>query len=310
MLRNIPVADGTELLLNSNVSCIPARNGYFLSSDTNCLFAESDFEACISVLSAEMIVKQNMARPAADLIFHRPELGKAIFGWDAAEELDKLTEFFDAHKQARGLDVACGYGRLLIPLSKRGFTIDGIDISSSLVTAMAKEIPEGSDSRAMVCDVSAFASPGGYEFAYAAMNSLRFLETKFALKRHFKNMETSLVPGSPYAFCITLHAEEGLKYRRAWDFEFENEKLKIDWIQEGYCHLKKQILERIEIRRIADGKLIHSESQIQGDYNYALLAEILKLGSWKIEETFDLQFRSRTVDERTTGSFWFLVRRA
>jgi SAM-dependent methyltransferase len=310
MLRRIPVADGTELTISSDVSCVATRNGYFLSSDSKSLFAEFDFEMCISSKSANSILAHKLARSANELIFNRADLAKAIFAWDASEEIDNLAAFFADYKQLRGLDVACGYGRLLLPLTARGFTIDGVDVSKELVEAMALEIPGESGSRAMVCDVSAFSSPGAYGFAYAAMNSLRFLETKFALKRHFHNMKDNLLPGSPYAFCITINAQPGQKYKRKWSFEFENEMFEIHWIQHGYCHLKEQITELIEIHRTADGAVTHSEFQTQGDYSFGLISNLLDEGGWKIKGIYDLQFNQRTVDETSTGSFWFLVTRA
>src|SRR3989304_5632961 len=42
-------------------------------------------------------------------------------------------------KQWHILDVACGYGRLTIPLAQAGYTIEGLDLSSKLITEARKQ---------------------------------------------------------------------------------------------------------------------------------------------------------------------------
>lgn len=43
------------------------------------------------------------------------------------------------NKKDKILDLACGYGRLAIPLAKKGFNIEGIDISPNLINNARKE---------------------------------------------------------------------------------------------------------------------------------------------------------------------------
>lgn len=48
-----------------------------------------------------------------------------------------ILKFLD--KKDRILDLACGYGRLTIPLAKRNYDIEGIDISENLIKDAKKE---------------------------------------------------------------------------------------------------------------------------------------------------------------------------
>ncbi len=54
-------------------------------------------------------------------------------------ELDDLLKIIGNNKNQKILDLACGYGRLTIPLAKLGYNLEGIDISPNLLEKAKKE---------------------------------------------------------------------------------------------------------------------------------------------------------------------------
>jgi SAM-dependent methyltransferase len=52
--------------------------------------------------------------------------------WDE-EILGTLVEMLPRH--ARVLDVGCGYGRIALPLARRGFEVEGLDVAPNLIEA-------------------------------------------------------------------------------------------------------------------------------------------------------------------------------
>ncbi len=55
-----------------------------------------------------------------------------------APELD----FYERHLRSPVLDAGCGAGRLLAPLSERGFDIDGCDVSADMIERCRQRVPD------------------------------------------------------------------------------------------------------------------------------------------------------------------------
>lgn len=74
--------------------------------------------------------------------------------WDKA--ILKQVESF-LSKGQRILDVGCGYGRIAIPLLKKGYDVCGIDLSANFIKELKKELPSENSRRkfrvADMCDL-------------------------------------------------------------------------------------------------------------------------------------------------------------
>jgi len=71
--------------------------------------------------------------------------------WDRAilKQVESLL-----HKDQRILDVGCGYGRMALPLLKKGYDIYGIDLSKKYITELKRDLSSGSlKSRFRVADM-------------------------------------------------------------------------------------------------------------------------------------------------------------
>jgi ubiquinone/menaquinone biosynthesis C-methylase UbiE len=74
-----------------------------------------------------------------------PLMTEVMFGWknSTEAEVDQILKQMGLPAGARILDLACGQGRHAIELSKRGFSVTGLDYSPLLLSrarALAKKI--------------------------------------------------------------------------------------------------------------------------------------------------------------------------
>ena len=65
------------------------------------------------------------------------EEGNPAWGKAPANVLEKFTTYFP--RQGKILDIGCGEGRNSIPLSKKGYEVHGIDISSTAIDIANKK---------------------------------------------------------------------------------------------------------------------------------------------------------------------------
>jgi SAM-dependent methyltransferase len=131
---------------------------------------------------------------------------------------------------ARILDVGCGYGRITIPLSRRGFRIKGLDLSPELIAAAQQqakaeglemastvgamtELPyEDSCFDAVICLWSAFNELLDESEQLAALREMHRVLTEGGL---------AVVEGPPYTEATKQEIESGRRrgpaHRIAWD---------------------------------------------------------------------------------------------
>ena len=105
------------------------------------------------------------------------------------------------------LDLACGSGRLLVPLLRDGHTAVGIDRSPAMLAAAARRVARLSAtrrSRALLvrADLRAFALRPRFAIAVAAFHSVQHLSTDGELRRFFRAAAASLAPGGWLAFDV------------------------------------------------------------------------------------------------------------
>lgn len=310
-MREIPVADGRRFVLHPLVSTVPSPEALLIAGNDRTFLVEVDFEGCISPSTAEILSEKSVGSCHSDTIFSNPSLAKSVFGWDCSVELAGLQQHLSEFKETRGLDVGCGYGRMLIPLIENGFSIDGIDNSLPLIRDLSATLGSAESSRAINARIEEYISPQAYGFAYAAMNTVRYLETKFALRAHLRCMAENLVSGGLYLFCISLTPQPAKKYDINWYFSLNGRRHQVKWSFYSYCHIKEQITEYIEIRDATSGLLVHGEYQIQGNYTLPYLRTILEEESsvWKWEGACDLAFCPVELSSTTRGTYWFKIRR-
>jgi SAM-dependent methyltransferase len=105
------------------------------------------------------------------------------------------------------LELACGTGRLLIPIAQAGYQIHGVDLSGAMLRLLKSKI-NGLDPdarrRIRLCrgDMLRFSPPIRYPLAILAYNSLQELETQADYGLFFKNIHACLRAGGYFLLMV------------------------------------------------------------------------------------------------------------
>ena len=110
---------------------------------------------------------------------------------------------------ARGpiLDLACGSGRLLLPLARDGHVVVGVDHSAEMLAATARRIGRLSPSRKRQCslvqaDLRVYEVHAGASLAIAAFHSVQHLTSDEDFPRFLRTTRANLMRGGWLAFDI------------------------------------------------------------------------------------------------------------
>jgi len=141
-------------------------------------------------------------------IYDHPKYYDLVFGADCAAELKFIVqcgEHFASGKIRKLFEPACGTGRLLFHLAKRGYSVDGIDLNPKAVEFCNERLARhGFEARATVADMSAFESKKKFDLAFNTINSFRHLPTEKSAQGHLESMGRCIRKGGLYLLGIHL----------------------------------------------------------------------------------------------------------
>jgi len=105
------------------------------------------------------------------------------------------------------VDLACGTGRLLMPLLRDGHTVVGLDRSAAMLAAARRRVARLSASRRQRClllraDLRAFSLRPRFALAVAAFHSVQHLYAEADLLHFLRATRACLVPGGWLAFDV------------------------------------------------------------------------------------------------------------
>jgi SAM-dependent methyltransferase len=105
------------------------------------------------------------------------------------------------------LDLACGSGRLLVPLLRDGHTVVGLDRAPTMLAAAARRVARLSPARRarsllVRADLRAFSLPPRFAVAIVAFHSIQHLYTDADLRRFLGAVAASLAPGGWLGFDV------------------------------------------------------------------------------------------------------------
>jgi SAM-dependent methyltransferase len=105
------------------------------------------------------------------------------------------------------LDLACGSGRLLVPLLRDGHTVVGVDRAATMLAAASRRVARLSPARRARCllvreDLRRLALRPSFAIAIVAFHSIQHLATDLDLRRFFRAVAASLTPGGWLAFDV------------------------------------------------------------------------------------------------------------
>jgi SAM-dependent methyltransferase len=129
------------------------------------------------------------------------------------EEARKAVGFVDSHPPAKSagrvhtgnpvLELACGTGRLTIPIAQAGVEIFGLDLSRSMLErARAKAEQAGVEISFVEGDCRAFELPRKFALIFMAFNSMQHLHDHASLTNLFSSVRKHLAPGGQFIFDV------------------------------------------------------------------------------------------------------------
>lgn len=116
--------------------------------------------------------------------------------YDAINDFDFDVEFFQEYTELLGnrcLELACGTGRVAIPLAKAGLHVTGIDNSKEMLElAEQKAQKEGLDIKLIEADMSNFELNEQFPFIFCVHNSFSHIDGFENVKAFFEQVKKHL----------------------------------------------------------------------------------------------------------------------
>ena len=131
-----------------------------------------------------------------------------MFGADCAAEVKFILacgERYLRGEPRRLFEPACGTGRLLFALAKRGYQVGGLDLNPKAVEfCNARFRRHQMAETAIVADMSNFRVPRRYDIAFNTINSFRHLGTEAAARDHLTCLGRAVRVGGLYLLGVHL----------------------------------------------------------------------------------------------------------
>jgi SAM-dependent methyltransferase len=142
---------------------------------------------------------------------HNIFVGRVAEGYDQGSQdmyeqavLEPAVTFLaDTASGGAALEFGIGTGRVALPLSQRGVTVSGIDISADMVAQLRAK--QGSEDIAVtVGDFAKTQVPGHFSLVYLVYNALSNLTTQDEQVECFQNAAHHLAPGGRFVIELWL----------------------------------------------------------------------------------------------------------
>ncbi|HTQ38462.1 MAG TPA: class I SAM-dependent methyltransferase [Pirellulales bacterium] len=126
-------------------------------------------------------------------------------------ETKKEADFFEkAFKRwckfpvRRVLEPACGSGRLVVEMARRGFDVTGFDLSQPSLDYLSRKLRQRHlKATVLNADMTKFRFAKRFDGAFCTFNSFRILTTEAAARSHLQSVAAALRPGG--LFFLGLH---------------------------------------------------------------------------------------------------------
>jgi tellurite methyltransferase len=188
---------------------------------------------------------------------------------DPDPEIVRLSPMMKTHKVQQVLDLGCGVGRHLVYLSRQGFEIHGLDISSAGVERCRKALEEhGLQASVQVADMLAIPYPD-QSFDWVLSVQVIYHATAATLKQAIQHVRTKLKPGG--FFFVTFPPADNISpdsgqeiEPRTYRKEEDGEPIlhhyvvseEIDELMHGFAMLEKRLEPRES--RDASGRMVRT----------------------------------------------------
>ncbi|OYP33838.1 class I SAM-dependent methyltransferase [Rhodopirellula sp. MGV] len=141
-------------------------------------------------------------------IYDHPKYYDLVFGADCAAETKFIlgcAQLYLSKPAKRFFEPACGTGRLIYHLARKGYDVDGLDLNPKAIEFCNERFEKhGYDFRAFVADMSDFKVKRKFDVAFNTINSFRHLPTEAAARGHMDSMAGAVRVGGLYLLGVHL----------------------------------------------------------------------------------------------------------
>jgi SAM-dependent methyltransferase len=159
--------------------------------------------------------------------YDTPRYYDLIFDADTKKEADFLEAALEHYGETRGkrvLEPACGSGRLVIELARRGYDVSGYDLSEPMLDYARARLDEqrsnSQDSRKVRLEVGAlesFEPRGRYDLAHCLVSTFKYVRDEAGARSHLEHVAAALKPGGIYVLGFHLSEYDSTKrVRERW----------------------------------------------------------------------------------------------
>ena len=146
-------------------------------------------------------------------IYDHPKYYDLVFGNDVAAErkfIEAAIEKYVAMDSPQLFEPACGTGRLMYALARRGFPIAGIDLNRRAVDFCNQRFTKhGFPTTAHVANMADFKADAKFDLAFNTINSFRHLDSARLANDHLRCMAANSKKNAVYLIGMHLSPTEG-----------------------------------------------------------------------------------------------------
>ncbi|MFT5477528.1 MAG: SAM-dependent methyltransferase [Planctomycetota bacterium] len=138
-----------------------------------------------------------------------PALYDIVFDVDTQREgefLEAMQARFGGTRGKRVLEPACGSGRLVCEMTRRGWKVHGTDLNANMIAYTRKRLArEELQATLSQADMSApLAASTRYDLAHCLVSTFKYLTTEDSARAHLRSVAAALKPGGLYVLGFHL----------------------------------------------------------------------------------------------------------
>jgi SAM-dependent methyltransferase len=152
--------------------------------------------------------------------YDTPRYYDIVFDTDTKREADFLEEMLRRHGRpngARVLEPACGSGRLVSEMARRGFDVLGFDRNAAMLEYAARRLrSRGLSARLEIGELATFQTNARFDLAVCLVSTFKYLLDERSARSHLQSVARGLVPGGIYVlgFHLTDYGSDALSRER------------------------------------------------------------------------------------------------
>lgn len=149
--------------------------------------------------------------------YDTPRYYDIVFDTGTKLEADFLEEMLRRHGRptgARALEPACGSGRLVCEMARRGFDVLGFDRSAAMLEYARKRLHVGA--RLEIGELADFRTREKFDLAFCLVSTFKYLLDEGGARSHLQSIARALSPGGIYVlgFHLTDYESDALSRER------------------------------------------------------------------------------------------------